>query len=237
MDQEIETLQNEVDQLAQRIEEICKTDTEVNELYKGTHIYLSPLKEQMDLMFIGINPGAGSFNHCGVKPHNVTPPEKSEFETEEYQLQNEWKTIFGPSKVNSQNQVTLETLNNLDLLYNGFKTNCSFIATEDSSQLKKLKTRLKYQYKIDLDKEEKRWIQTLIGYVDPKLIICEGFEAFSTLQNMYAADKFIITEQNSPTKKIAYLNSYLPVLGFKRNHSIFCDIQEVADTISEFLEE
>lgn len=49
MYEEIEKLQNEVDTIATQIEEICKTDSEINDLYFGTQIYLSPLKSQMDL--------------------------------------------------------------------------------------------------------------------------------------------------------------------------------------------
>lgn len=48
MYEEIEKLQNEVDTIATQIEEICKTDSEINDLYFGTQIYLSPLKSQMD---------------------------------------------------------------------------------------------------------------------------------------------------------------------------------------------
>ena len=137
---EIEKLQNEVDTIATQIEEICKTDSEINDLYCGTQIYLSPLKSQMDLMFIGINPGAGSFNHSGKKPHRVQPLEKSEYETEEYNLQREWLDVFGKDY----------GINNLELLYNGFKTNCCFFATENTEKLKKLKSKLKNIHKKSL---------------------------------------------------------------------------------------
>ena len=50
MYEEIEKLQNEVDTIATQIEEICKTDKEVDSLFLGTQIYLSPLKSQMDLL-------------------------------------------------------------------------------------------------------------------------------------------------------------------------------------------
>ena len=129
MNAEIEQMQKEVDEIATQIEELCKTDSEINDLYMGTQIYLSPLKSQMDLMFIGINPGAGSFNHSGKKPHRIQPLEKSEYETEEYNLQREWLDVFGKDY----------GIDNLDLLYNGFKTNCCFFCNGKHGKIKETK--------------------------------------------------------------------------------------------------
>lgn len=228
MQSEIEQMQNEVDNLANQIEEICKTDKEVDDLYLGTQVYFSPLKKQMDLMFIGINPGSGSYKYGGKKPHSITPLEKSGYETEEFALQDDWKAIFGEN----------EKINNLDLLYSGFKTNCSFVATKDSNALSKLKSLLKNKYKLDIAQKEKQWVKTLIAYVEPEIIICEGYGAFSELQNMFTADEFKIDETaKSNTHKIAYLNSYIPVLGFKRRvDSRFENIEDVVDTLCEFLQ-
>lgn len=229
MDSEIETMQREVDEIATQIEEICKTDSEINDLYMGTQIYCSPLESQMNLMFIGINPGAGSFNHSGEKPHRIHPLEKSEYETEEFALQDDWLYIFGEK----------EKINNLDLLYKGFKTNCSFIATKDSGDLRKLKSILKNKYKIDLDSKEKNWIRTLVFYVEPRIIICEGFGAFDSLSKMFSTEEFKIDEdecKKSNIHKIADLNTYTPVLGFKRRiDSRFEVPEDVVDTIKSVL--
>ena len=229
MNIEIEKMQKEVDEIATKIEEICKTDKEVDSLYLGTQIYFSPLKPQhQDLFFIGINPGAGSYKYGGSKPHSVEPLEKSGYETEEFALQDDWLLIFGEK----------EKINNLDLLYSGFKTNCSFIATKDSEALGKLKSILKYKYKIDLTPKEKEWIKTLVSYVEPRIIICEGFGAFDSLKEMYSPMEIKITEnEKGSSHKIAYLNDYIPVLGLKRRiDSRFEDLEDVVDLIKDALE-
>ena len=156
-------------------------------------------------LILGINPGAGSYKHGNIKLHRIEPLDKSEYETEEYDLQNEWITIFGPK----------ERINNIELLYKSVKTNCCFFATENTQKLQKLKSRLLYKYKINISEKEKKWIKTILNYVNPRIIICEGFGAFNSLKN---------------------INEKLPVLGFKRIYSRFADIEDTVDTIKDALD-
>lgn len=223
---EIEQMQNEVDNLANQIEEICKTDKEVDDLYLGTQVYMSPLVQQTDFMFIGINPGSGCLKKGGFKPHFIKPLEKSGYETEEFQLQNEWSFIFG-----ERNKI-----NNLDLLYEGVKTNTCFIATEDATRLRKLKNMLRNKYGLDFSQKQKEWLKLLIRFVDPKVIICEGFEAFYEVQKVFFHDEFKLTEDWN-NHKYAYLNEFTPVLGFKRIYSRFIDSEDVVETICSAMEE
>lgn len=226
MNSEIEVMQNEVDSIATQIEEICKKDKEINDLYMGTQIYFSPLRSQMDIMFIGINPGAGSFKHSenGTKPHRVKPFEKSEYETEEYSLQREWASIFGKDY----------GLNNLDLLYKSFKTNCSFFATENAKKLKTLKNRLKKAYKIDIAQNEKKWIRILVDFVDPKLIICEGFKAFEYFVTFFSDEELKISrEEEWTTRKVAYLHGDCIILGFGRLFSTLLSKDNVVESLLE----
>ena len=225
MDNEISTMQEEVSTYAKKIEEICKIDGEVDSLYLGTQIYMSPL-QQSDFIFIGINPGSGAYKYGGQKPHCVTPSKKSEFETEEFQLQNEWVTIFGEKN----------KINNIDLLYNAVKTNCCFFATEDTSKLKRLKSILKYKYKLDITEKENEWIKLIINYVEPNIIICEGFEAFNQIQRIYKNEEFDMGEHWINHRK-AYLNGYIPVLGFKRIYSRFADLEDTVETIYDAMKE
>ncbi|MBO4705485.1 MAG: hypothetical protein J5647_07100 [Spirochaetaceae bacterium] len=225
MNAEIEKMQKEVDAMAIQIEKICKSDAELEKLYLGTVIYMSPLVENPVFLFLGINPGAGSYKHGGIKLHRIEPIIKSEYETEEYDLQNEWMTVFGPK----------ERINNLELLFNGVKTNCCFFATEDVNKLSKLKSLLLYKYKIDLEIKEKEWLRTLLNYVNPKFVICEGFGAFNKLKKIYSQEKFLITE-DWPIHKIAYTNDNIPILAFKRIYSRFADIEDVVDTIKDALD-
>jgi len=86
-------------------------------LFIKEHKYnFSPVFENPDFLFLGINPGSGFFKHNGIKVKKYSPLEKSEYETEEYNLQSEWKYVFGEK----------EKINNLPLLYNSPKINFSF---------------------------------------------------------------------------------------------------------------
>ena len=228
MDSQIKQMQEEVSYYAKKIENLCLTDKQLDSIYLGTQIYMSPLIRQPDLMFIGINPGSGAFKYGGSKPHSVEPLEKSSYETHEFQLQNEWITIFGEKN----------KINNKELLFNAVKTNYSFFATENIKHLKLLKSILKKKYKIDVSKKEKEWLKLLINYVEPKVIICEGIVAFNKIKNIYSKEEFIENlEEHWSIHRYAYLNNYYPVLGFKRIYSRFSNIEDVIDTIYDAMKE
>ena len=223
----LEQLSEEVKILSEQIVDICKKDEEINSLYLGTQIYFSPIKKETDLMFIGINPGAGFYNGTGKRVMNFCPLEKSEYETEEYNLQNDWVTIFGDKY----------EINNLELLFNSFKTNCSFFATKDSKSLTLLKSKLKKYFGNKIENKEKEWISKIIDYVDPKLIICEGFAAYNNLLNLISNKDIKVNETEKGNVRCSYLNNYIPIVGFKRNiSSRFVDIEEVVDTLLSYMQ-
>ena len=221
-------MQNEVTEYAQKIEEICKIDKDVDNLYLGCQIYYTPLKDEpSNLMFVGINPGSGGFKER--RDIKTLPLLKSEYETEEYNLQKEWKYVFGEKNIN-----------NLNLLYDSFKTNCCFFATENETNLRKLKSILKYKYRIDLLQKEKEWIPLLINHVYPKVIICEGFGSFNALKKIYSKEYLTGEWTNGTNTKIAYLsqhpNEFTPVIGFKRIYSTYYEIDNIPDTIRKALD-
>ena len=223
MNEEIKQMQEEVTILAKQIEDICKSDPEVDNLYLGTQIYYSPLKEKMEIMFIGINPGPGR-SKGKVKFSEINPLEKSEYETEEFTLQQEWHAVF-------------KEMNNIDLLYNSFKTNCSFLATNGINELDELKRILKHKYKIHIDLKEKEWVTILTKYVNPKIIICEGFAAFDKVIEIFNGDRSKIWSTTADDK-IGYINihnEFCVVLGFARRYSTLRtkDLGEVADLIND----
>ena len=223
MNEEIKQMQEEVTILAKQIEDICKSDSEVNNLYLGTQIYYSPLKEKMEIMFIGINPGPGRSEE-NRKFSETNPLEKSEYEIEEFTLQNEWCAVF-------------KLMNNKEALYNSFKTNCCFLATKGINELAELKRILKHKYKIDIDLKEKEWVTILTKYVNPKIIICEGFAAFNKVIEIFNVDRSKIWSTTADDK-IGYINihnEWCVVLGFARRYSTLRtkDLGEVADLIND----
>ena len=68
----------------------------------------------------------------------------------------------------------------------------------------------------------------LPNYVNPRIIICEGFGAFNSLKKIFLKEEFTITE-DWQIHKIGYINEKLPVLGFKRIYSRFADIEDTVD--------
>src|SRR5574344_113847 len=225
MNEELEKLQNEVKQYSERIEEICKTDSEINNLYKGTQIYFSPVSENPDFLFIGINPGSGFFKRYGIKVKKYSPLEKSEYETEEYNLQAEWKYVFGEK----------EKINNLPLLYKSPKINFSFLATNSTTELAELKTKLRRYFGNEYDIKEREWVKILISVIHPQILICEGFEVFRNLQAIYPKEDFVMdASEDWDVHKVAYLNKNITVMACKRICGRFIDIEDVVDTIYDF---
>ena len=97
---------------------------------------------------------------------------------------------------------------------------------------------LKYTYKIDLKQFEKKWIRTLINYVDPKIIICEGYEAFDYLKTFFSTEEYQFSNvEEWDTRKVAYLNSGCIVLGFKRIYSNLASKDNVVATLLEKMED
>lgn len=217
----IEELQKEVESYTNKILEICKTDKEIDELFKGVSIFFAPAVPETDLMFIGINPGVSPSEERVI---SFVQPEKSEYETEEYTLQTEWATIFGDKY----------EINDLNLLYKSFKTNCSFFITKGTEELHSLKSKLRKYLGSELDQKEAEWIKTLVEYINPRLIICEGFEAFNTLKTIFAGN-MKDDESEKGNHKVAYIDDWRPVLGFKRAYSRFVDIEDVVDTLQDYM--
>ena len=61
MNEEFEIIQKEVKTLADKIIKLTETDEQLKHLYKGTQIYMSPIQIKPEIMFLGINPGAGHY--------------------------------------------------------------------------------------------------------------------------------------------------------------------------------
>lgn len=230
MNKEIEEIQEEVKKFSVKIDKLCKTDSEINELYKGTQIWFGPVQEKPLFMFLGINPGPGYFNYTNKKVKKFLPLVKSEYETEEYRLQAEWKYVFEEiEKTFSQK--------GLKYLYESPKTNLSFWATNNANELHQLKAKLKQYFGNEYNQLEKKWIRAIISIIQPKFLLCEGFEAFNSLQKMYTKEEFCIDDWESKTfrtHKVADISNKIKVIGFKRRYSDLCDKEDVIETINDF---
>ena len=116
-EKELEKIENEANEWHNKLEDISKTDEVIKNLYRGISIWFSPISENPDIMFLGINPGAGYYNNNNKNLiHRIKPLTINEYadKNQTYKLKNEWEYIFG----NKEN-----CLNRPDLLEKSVKSN------------------------------------------------------------------------------------------------------------------
>ena len=157
-----------------KLNELYKTDAEIQALYRGTSLWYSPIVENPEVMFLGINPGAGFYNNNNHQLCHFFEPLKIMEYTEpkqDYQLKWEWMYIFGE-----------KGLNRLDVLSKSVKTNFCYLATENEAALKKLFTQIRGKLNIAPYEIFGNWTRQIIQQINPKLLICEGKDALEFLK-------------------------------------------------------
>ena len=158
-----------------KLNELYKTDAEIQTLYRGTSLWYSPIVDNPEVMFLGINPGAGFYNNNNHQLcHFFEPLKIMEYvdETQSYQLKWEWNYVFGE-----------KGLNRLDVLARSVKTNFCYLATEDEAALKKLFTQIRGKLNIAPYEVFGNWTRQVVQQIHPKLLICEGKDALEFLRN------------------------------------------------------
>ncbi len=224
--EELKEIQNSVKILADKIINICEIDEEIKNLYKGTQIYLSPIREKPEIMFLGINPGPGHYNHTNkIRSYKFEPQEIIDYLEHEYALADDWKYIF--------NQ-----LNYLDGLKYAFKTNCFYFATNNSTDLKKL-IRLSRRYlKNEIIEQSQEWTKRMIQLISPKILICEGFSALNYLKSFLGSELQLCEEETMQAGKNCKCARFgeIIVFGFARRiDSRFKDYDIIIEKIDEYL--
>ena len=158
-----------------KLNELYKTDAEIQALYRGTSLWYSPIVENPEVMFLGINPGAGFYNNNNHQLcHFFEPLKLMEYTDpkQDYQLKWEWMYVFGE-----------KGLNRLDVLSKSVKTNFCYLATEDEAALKKLFTQIRGKLNIAPYEIFGNWTRQIIQQINPKLLICEGKDALEFLKS------------------------------------------------------
>ena len=157
-----------------KLNELYKTDVEIQALYRGTSLRYSPIVENPEVMFLGINPGAGFYNNNNHQLCHFFEPLKIMEYTDpkqDYQLKWEWMYVFGE-----------KGLNRLDVLSKSVKTNFCYLATEDEAALKRLFTQIRGKLNIAPYEIFGNWTRQIIQQITPKLLICEGKDALEFLK-------------------------------------------------------
>lgn len=222
-----EQILTEVGLMDKKILEFCKTDEELDKLYKGVQVFFSPVIEQADIMFIGINPGQGYSTHegNGEKVNKIEIPVVNDYydESGQYTLARIWKNIF------------FKDLKRPELLKNSVKTNCYFFATSSEDDLTELRKKLSQSKYLgsQLEEQSKKWVKTLIDTIQPLILICEGASAYKFVKQALGINDIC---EDTEHKYFKY-NETTYVCGFWRRYSNFQNEGEILETLKAFIKE
>ena len=189
----LENLKEEAKSLNTKLSTLYDSDVEIQNLYRGTSLWYSPIVENPDVMFLGINPGAGFYNNNNqTLCHFFEPLKIMEYvdDTQSYQLKWEWNYVFGK-----------KGLNRLDVLANSVKTNFCYLATEDEAALKKLFTQIRGKLDIAPYEVFGNWTRQVVQQINPKLLICEGKDALEFLRDWSFKNEYKEIENKADLRK------------------------------------
>lgn len=159
-------LKQEVSDYQDLILKITTTDNAVKDIYKGCQVLFSPLIERPEILFIGINPGAGYLDRYGESVNKLTPQNELEYLSsgENYRLLQETIKVF-------------KDADKMDNLKGAVKTNHCFFATKSTADLSLLVKKLD-NAGLSPNVKFDDWTRRLIKMINPEIIICEGVNAF-----------------------------------------------------------
>lgn len=189
----IAELTEEAKSIDSKLTSLYESDPEIQALYRGTSLWYSPIVENPEVMFLGINPGAGFYNNNNNQLcHFFEPLKIMEYidDTQSYQLKWEWMYIFGE-----------KGLNRLDVLAKSVKTNFCYLATEDEAALKKLFTQIRGKLNIAPYEVFGNWTRQVVQQIHPKLLICEGKDALEFLRNWSFKNEYKEIESAADLRK------------------------------------
>ena len=193
---DLQTLKEEVIEVNDKILKICETNEKVKKLYKGCQIYISPLYQNTNILFLGINPGGGYYKKTGKIQQKFEPLEKNDTG---YGL---WKAI----------EKCFAKMGEKQLLDDMVKSNHYFFCTNREADLYKMLELFPHELKNEIKEKSKKWVKTIISEISPKIIICGGKSSMGKIQELYPG--YEIMQQTEYTKAIKINGTY--VIGFNR---------------------
>ena len=226
MDSKIITeLTEEAKSIDSKLTALYEKDEEIRTLFRGTSLWYSPIVENPDVMFLGINPGAGFYNNNNNQLcHFFEPLKVMEYvdDSQSYQLKWEWSYVFGE-----------KGLNRLDILANSVKTNFCYLATEDEAALKKLFTQIRGKLDIAPYEVFGNWTRQVVQQIHPKLLICEGKDALEFLKDWSFKNEYKEIENAADLRKGQLGNT--KVLQVSRTYSTLKNADGIIASIGEIL--
>ena len=192
----IQNFQNEVSTFYEKVREQLDPQKIFNDSYKGYFVFMSPIYETCEVMFIGINPGTGG----DCKSESVEPQDYFDYLPNNYTLARETNKVF-------------EQIGKKHILEgNVIKTNMHYLVTNNPTQIWENVNSLSDDLKTEFNENSKKWTKELVTTFNPKLIICEGVEAFDAFCKIYppasvdisVKDCFDVIDENLDFKLIGY---------------------------------
>lgn len=192
----LENFQNEVTSFYQKVREQLDPQKTFNENYQGYFVFMSPIYDSCEIMFVGINPGVGG----GGTIEKAEPDEKFDYLNANYALARETNAVF-------------QQINKAHILEsNVVKTNLYYLATNKASEIWDRVNLLSDDLKVEFKENSDKWTRHLISTLKPKIIICEGSSVFDTFCKMYPTssidnsvkDCFVVDDVNYDFKIIGY---------------------------------
>jgi hypothetical protein len=225
MKKELKKLVKEVKEFNEiLIKEISKNE-EILELYLGNRIFFSNIIENPIIYLLGINPGGG------IIGDDFEPLSKLEYVDEEclkngYRLAEETREVFN-------------RINRMDILENStFKTNVFFTTTKRQSDIYKITDFLGRGGEELLGDQvfnnAYKWTKELIEIINPKIIICEGNQAYEDLCYSINID-YYNNRIKSDCIKISH-NGCI-IIAYKRRWSNIKNKLELASLLEDSLKE
>lgn len=183
-----------------------KTEKEIGEkvCYK---IFFSKFPENAEILFIGINPGAGE--QC----QSTKPLEKLEYLQWDYSLAKETKSVFNLAGYPN-------LLEKLDKENKVLKTNFFYyVDSENGVKIDEFKdTLISKELREELFKKSYEWTLKFIELIKPKIIICEGKTAYHSV-NVAINEEQIEKYEKNDNLIIKYKNFDFVLLSYSRNYS------------------
>lgn len=189
----IAELTEEAKSIDSKLTALFETDEEIRNVFRGTSLWYSPIVENPEVMFLGINPGAGFYNNNNNQLcHFFEPLKIMEYvdDTQSYQLKWEWMYIFGE-----------KGLNRMDVLAKSVKTNFCYLATNNERTLKKLFTQIRGKLNIAPYEVFGNWTRQVVQQIHPKLLICEGKDALESLRDWSFKNEYKEIENAADLRK------------------------------------
>lgn len=216
-------LKKEVDDFRGIVLEASNSIPTAEQKYKGCYILYSPLNINTEVMFIGINPGAGFYNSTGIKIRDtdLEPTDTFEYleakDNYDYTIASETREVFEKSE-------------HYHLLENCVKTNIFYFATSNQADLFHMFSELGEEINSKFHFLSKKWTMDMIKLVNPKVILCEGKLAMDLVSKYYEQT----VTWNDAIGYFEMPNKTL-VVGYKRRYSNIQDKEALIDFLKNEL--